>query len=89
MATYFVRHTLDLDIDDDTRRALWEARKIAIHFPWDKSALSSTTLEEEFVKAPIGVTSISRVATRESISSVPPFWFLSFNVLAGVPGSLA
>jgi hypothetical protein len=33
MLTYFSRHTATLDIDDDTRRALWESQKIAIHYP--------------------------------------------------------
>jgi hypothetical protein len=37
LATYFIRQTLDLDIDDATRRKLWESRKIAVHYPWDKS----------------------------------------------------
>jgi len=32
--TYFSRHTVALDIDDATRRRLWEDRRIAIHFPW-------------------------------------------------------
>lgn len=33
MQTYFIRHTVKLDIDDATRRALWEQRRIATHFP--------------------------------------------------------
>src|SRR5213596_4043336 len=33
MNTYFVRHNTSLDIDDDTRRRLWEEHRIAIHFP--------------------------------------------------------
>jgi len=35
--TYFIRHTEELDIDDTTREMLWETRRIAIHFPVDKS----------------------------------------------------
>ncbi|MGH8092272.1 MAG: hypothetical protein ACREIF_02200 [Chthoniobacterales bacterium] len=37
MNTYFIRHTADMDIDDQTRRYLWDERKIAIHFPHDDS----------------------------------------------------
>lgn len=36
MDTYFVRHNLGMDIDNDTRRRLWNERRIAIHFPWDR-----------------------------------------------------
>lgn len=36
MQTYFIRHTADLDVDDDTRTRLWEERRIAIHYPHDK-----------------------------------------------------
>lgn len=36
MTTYFSRHTQALDIDDETRKRLWEERRIAIHFPYDK-----------------------------------------------------
>lgn len=36
MDTYFIRHTDELDIDDATRRKLWEERRIAIHFPREK-----------------------------------------------------
>ncbi len=39
MRTYFIRHTGQLDIDDATRRALWDAHKIGIHYPhcYDKT----------------------------------------------------
>ena len=37
MHTYFVRHNRGIDIDDQTRRRLWEARRIAIHYPWEIS----------------------------------------------------
>jgi len=37
MNTYFIRHTADMDIDDETRSRLWSERKIAVHFPWDNS----------------------------------------------------
>jgi len=36
MTTYFCRHTKALDIDDETRKRLWDERRIAIHFPHDK-----------------------------------------------------
>ena len=32
--TYFARHSEKLDIDPPTRRALWDERRIAIHFPY-------------------------------------------------------
>src|SRR5262245_32251363 len=34
MQTYFVRHNVGIDIDDRTRRRLWDERRVAIHFPW-------------------------------------------------------
>lgn len=37
MNTYFARHTYSLDIDENTRRRLWNERRIAIHYPWDNS----------------------------------------------------
>lgn len=37
MNTYFIRHNTGMDIDDDTRRRLWEERRIAIHFPWGRT----------------------------------------------------
>jgi hypothetical protein len=37
MNTYFVRHTKRLSIDSDTFDHLWRERKIAIHFPRNKS----------------------------------------------------
>ena len=37
MNTYFIRHTVKLDIDDETRRDLWQGRRIAIHYPYPKS----------------------------------------------------
>mgnify|MGYP000551257652 CR=1 FL=1 len=33
MNTYFARHTIEIDIDGDTRASLWDQRKVAIHFP--------------------------------------------------------
>ena len=36
MTTYFARHTKKIDIDQVTRKALWEGRWIAIHYPRDK-----------------------------------------------------
>jgi hypothetical protein len=36
MKTYFVRHTPGISIDDDTRKRLWDERRIAIHFPCGK-----------------------------------------------------
>ena len=36
MKTYYIRHTDELDIDNNTRVLLWKNRKIAIHFPQDK-----------------------------------------------------
>lgn len=36
MKTYYIRHTKELDIDNNTRVRLWKNRKIAIHFPQDK-----------------------------------------------------
>lgn len=41
METYFIRHTADMNIDDDTRDYLWRERKIAIHFPWIKDGDNS------------------------------------------------
>jgi hypothetical protein len=41
METYFIRHTVGMDVDDATRDYLWRERKIAIHFPWVKKADSS------------------------------------------------
>lgn len=35
METYFVRHNAGIDIDEQTRRRLWDERRIAVHFPWD------------------------------------------------------
>jgi hypothetical protein len=43
MTTYFCRHTQALDIDGQTRKRLWDERRIAIHFPHDKRG----TLAEE------------------------------------------
>lgn len=36
METYFIRHSVGIDIDEQTRRQLWDERRIAIHFPWDR-----------------------------------------------------
>lgn len=37
MKTYYIRHTIDLDVDDDTRETIWKKRKIAIHFPLQRT----------------------------------------------------
>ena len=37
MDTYFGRHTIKIDIDDDTRNKIWERRFLAIHYPDDKN----------------------------------------------------
>lgn len=37
MNTFFIRHSTGIDIDDDTRQRLWRERRIAIHFPHEKS----------------------------------------------------
>jgi hypothetical protein len=37
MDTFFIRHTEVLDVDQPTRDFLWKNRKIAIHYPHDKS----------------------------------------------------
>ncbi|OFW39782.1 MAG: hypothetical protein A3J28_09015 [Acidobacteria bacterium RIFCSPLOWO2_12_FULL_60_22] len=42
MQTYFIRHTQKQDIDDDTRERLWKSRKIAVHFPHEKSGRKNT-----------------------------------------------
>lgn len=35
--TFFVRHTDSLRIDDETRKQLWEERRIGVHFPFDRN----------------------------------------------------
>jgi hypothetical protein len=47
MRTYFIRHTKDLDIDEDTLRYLWDNDFIAIHFPWSKSNPRPSELDSE------------------------------------------
>ncbi|MFL6598245.1 MAG: hypothetical protein ACJ8KF_09830 [Chthoniobacterales bacterium] len=37
MNTYFVRHNIGIDIDDETRGRLWKERRIAIHYPHEKN----------------------------------------------------
>jgi hypothetical protein len=37
MNTYFVRHNIGIDIDDQTRSRLWRERRIAMHYPHDKN----------------------------------------------------
>jgi len=37
MNTFFIRHSTGIDIDDDTRQRLWKERRIAIHFPHEKT----------------------------------------------------
>lgn len=37
MDTYFVRHNVGIDIDDETRNRLWRERRIAIHYPHEKN----------------------------------------------------
>ena len=36
MQSYFARHSPKLDVDDATRRRLWEERWVAIHYPEDR-----------------------------------------------------
>jgi len=48
MLTYFARHTRDLDIDDATRRILWEGRLIAMHFPGDGEEDTSSLNPEDY-----------------------------------------
>ncbi len=53
METYFVRHNLGIDIDAQTRRRLWDGRRIAIHFPWDlrnEKTKDSSSLNPEAYK---------------------------------------
>ncbi|MEW6658057.1 MAG: hypothetical protein AB1424_05315 [Thermodesulfobacteriota bacterium] len=33
--TFFIRHTIDLDIDQETRDRLWRERLVAVHYPKD------------------------------------------------------
>lgn len=42
MATYFIRHTARLGIDDAARQKLWDSQRIAIHYPEDKSGNTET-----------------------------------------------
>lgn len=37
METYFCRHTDGLAIDDDTRKRLWDEKRIAVHYPFGKN----------------------------------------------------
>src|SRR5438552_3439186 len=37
MNTYFVRHNIGIDINDETRGRLWKERRIAIHYPHEKN----------------------------------------------------
>lgn len=39
MKSYFARHTDELDIDEATRRLIWEERIFAIHFPEDRNGV--------------------------------------------------
>lgn len=48
MATYFARHTKDLDVDDSTRRILWEQYLVAIHFPGDGEADTRSLDPEDY-----------------------------------------
>jgi hypothetical protein len=36
MDVYFIRHTDDMDVDDATRKVLWDNRLVGFHFPFDK-----------------------------------------------------
>ena len=47
MRTYFIRHTKDLKIDDNTLRSLWDNDFIAIHFPWSKANPHPSELDSE------------------------------------------
>ncbi|MFY9233187.1 MAG: hypothetical protein WAO58_01880 [Fimbriimonadaceae bacterium] len=51
MNTYFARHTIEIDIDGDTRASLWDQRKVAIHFPdalvqWPEEDSTSLDLKD-------------------------------------------
>lgn len=37
MKTYFARHTVDLDVDNETRARLWDERIVVIHFPENRN----------------------------------------------------
>jgi hypothetical protein len=36
MDVYFIRHTDDMDVDDTTRKILWDNHLVGFHFPFDK-----------------------------------------------------
>ena len=36
MDVYFIRHTDDMDVDDSTRKFLWDNHLMEFHFPFDK-----------------------------------------------------
>jgi hypothetical protein len=36
MDVYFIRHTDDMDVDDSTRKFLWDNHLVGFHFPFDK-----------------------------------------------------
>jgi putative restriction endonuclease len=46
MKTYFARHTIDLDVSDETRARLWDERIIAIHFPETRDGIIGPTDNE-------------------------------------------
>lgn len=55
MRTYFIRHTWQLDIDDATRRSLWESHRIAVHYPHGKNGPADSDCEslnpDDYAKA--------------------------------------
>jgi hypothetical protein len=48
MTTYFARHTRDLDIDDATRKVLWDGRLVAVHFPGDGDEDASSLNPQDY-----------------------------------------
>lgn len=51
MNTYFARHTANLGVDDATRQLLWDRNVVAIHFPGDGDA-DTTSLDPEDYDGP-------------------------------------
>jgi hypothetical protein len=45
MPTFFARHTWKMDIDEPTRRRIWDERRIAIHYPHAKDGQSERDSE--------------------------------------------
>ncbi|MGD0201836.1 MAG: hypothetical protein ABSD27_13885 [Bryobacteraceae bacterium] len=69
MITYFSRHTQELNIDHETRKRLWDERRIAIHFPDDKQGKQlpddNSSLDPEDYAAPghRAMKALARLAT--------------------------